>query len=230
MQASYTYGKSLDFNSSFFGSDRDFGSPADVRNLAAEYGSSDYDIRHRVVVSYIYDLPVGNGHSLLGSASGVLNQVVGGWQFSGIASYRTGFPITVWNDENGTDFSGFNQFADRATFNPGVTGLSTTMSNPDHAFNVNAFTTTPPGAGNIGNSRRNAFTGPAATNWDFAVLKSFPWGETRRFQFRADFFNFLNHTQFNLPVSNMSSTSFGTITNDSNANPRLMQVGLRFEY
>jgi hypothetical protein len=234
-QASYTYGKSLDFNSSFFGSDRDFGAPADPRNLAAEYGRSDFDVRQRFVAAYNYELPVGRGHSALGDASGVVNQIVGGWQISGIISTRSGFPFTVWNDVNGTDFSGFNQFADRATFASGPQALTLNMNDPDHAFNPSAFllpgsATPPPGAGNIGNTRRNAFLGPRATNWDFGVLKNFPLSESKRLQLRAEFFNFLNHTQFNLPINNLTNSAVGTITSDSNSNPRLMQVGLRFEY
>jgi hypothetical protein len=235
VQAFYTFGKSLDFNSSFFGSDRDFGSPADPRNLRAEYGRSDFDIRHRFVVSYGYELPFGHGHQLLADASGVVNQIVGNWHFSGIVSSRSGFPFTVWNDLNVTDFSGFNQFADRGTFATGPQALILNMSDPAHAFNPSAFlipgsTTPPPGASNIGNTRRNAFDGPRQTNWDFSVQKAFPWGESQRFQVRADFFNFLNHTQFNLPVSTLSSSAVGTITSDSNANPRIVQLGLRYEF
>jgi hypothetical protein len=243
LAAFYTFGKSLDFNSSFFGSDRDFGSPADPRNLRAEYGRSDFDLRHRFVVSYGYGLPFGHGHQILADASSVVNQIVGNWHFSGIISSRSGFPFTVWNDLNNTDFSGFNEFADRGTFATGPQALILNMSDPAHAFNPSAFLpptlpagATPgsvpiaPGASNIGNTRRNAFDGPRQTNWDFSVQKAFPWSETQRFQIRADFFNFLNHAQFNLPVSTLSSSAVGTITSDSNANPRIVQLGLRYEF
>jgi hypothetical protein len=227
MQASYTYGQSLDFNSSFFGSTGDNGAPADPRNLQAEFGRSDFDIRHRFVASYNYDLPFGHGRSVLNDASGVVDQIIGHWQVSGIVSTRSGFPFTVWPDLGGTDFSGFNQFADRAVLLSPQT-LILNMSDPDHAFNTSAFSA--PAAGSIGNTRRNTFTGPRATNWDFGVLKNFPWGETRRFQFRAEFFNILNHPQFDLPVSNLSNSLAGKITSDSNSNPRLMQLGLRYEF
>jgi len=228
MEASYSYGKSLDFNSNFFGSDRDAGSPADARNLGAEKGRSDFDVRHRIVISYIYDIPLGHGHWLLGDSPGFMNQIFGNWQVSGIATHRSGFPFTVWSDFLGTDFSGLNQFQDRANFKPGVSSLQTTMSNPDAAFATTVFTN--PNAGSIGNTHRNAFGGPASTNWDFGVLKSFPIAEGKRLQFRAEFFNFLNHPQFNLPVTNLSSSSAGKITSDSNAGPRLTQLGLRFEF
>jgi hypothetical protein len=228
LNASYTFGKSLDNNSSFFGSDRDAGFPADSRNLAAEYGRSDFDVRHRVVITYNYDLPIGHGHRVLGSAPGVVDQVLGNWQIGGITSYRSGFPFTVWGDFLNTDFSGFNQFADRASFKPGFSSLPTKMGDPDHAFDASVFTAT--AATNIGNTRRNAFTGPNAVNTDFAVFKNFPFMENKRVQFRAEFFNVFNHVQFNLPTSSLSSSSVGKITSDSNANPRLVQLGLRIEY
>jgi Carboxypeptidase regulatory-like domain len=237
LNASYTFGKSLDNNSSFFGSTADSGFPADSRNLAAEYGRSDFDVRHRVVVTYNYDLPIGRGHRVLGSAPGIVDQVLGNWQIGGITSYRSGFPFTIWNDFGNTDYSGFNQFADRATFAPGVSTLTTHMGDPDNAYDATAFLSPkpgaqnpPPGAGNIGNTRRNAFTGPNAVNTDFAVFKNFPFMESKRVQFRAEFFNFFNHVQFNPPTTSLSSSSAGKITSDSNANPRLVQLGLRIEY
>ena len=215
----------MDYNSSFFGSDRDLGVPADSRNMAAEYGRSDFDVRHRVVVSYIYELPFGRGRALGGGVNGVLNQVIGGWQISGITEYRTGFPFTIFAGTS-TDYSGFNQFADRIDFRPGVTSLPQNNDDPDKAFDTSVLTT--PSAGSIGNTRRNDFTGPAFLNWDFAVFKDFPVTEGRRFQFRAEAFNVFNHTNFRLPQSNRDGSGFGTIQRAYD--PRLIQLGLRFDW
>ncbi len=159
--ASYEFGKSLDSNSSFF----DFGgnalSYADARNPNLDRGPSDFDLRHRVSVSYIAELPVGPHRALLGNTDGWLGQVVGGWEMSGITSYRTGFPFTEFAGSS-TDFSGLNQFADRPNWAPGKTFLPTDMRNPDKAFDASVFVNPP--AGSVGYVSRNAFTGPSALN------------------------------------------------------------------
>lgn len=100
------------------------------------------------------------------------------------------------------------------------------MSNPDKAFDPSVFVT--PTAGSVGNVSRNPFTGPGATNWDFAILKNFPFKERRQVQFRAEFFNSFNHPQFNLPSSNLESSAKGTI--GGTAAPRLIQLGLRIDW
>src|SRR5262249_50296640 len=98
-----------------------------------------------------------------------------------------------------------------------------------------------PSAGNIGLVGRNAFYGPSYTDFDFSLQKNFPVTEHKRFQFRADFFNVLNHPNFALPNGSLgmvqdSTTkivtvqkSAGTISN-MNGNPRLIQLGLRFDF
>ena len=253
-QSSYTLGKSLDDNSSFFGSDRDIGSYADSRNRKADRGRSGYDVRHRFVVSYIYELPVGHGRAFGGGIPGWLNQFIGGWDTAGIFQYRSGFPFTIFAGTS-FDYSGLNQFSDRPDWAPGVTGLAVDFSNPDKVFNCHFSTTVqsaaqtcpvfvPPKPGTIGNVGRNIFTGPKFVNFDFAVMKSFPVREGRRFQFRLDAFNFFNHTNFKLPSSNIQfcninvapcptatrviSQTVGQAT--SAESPRSIQFGLRFDW
>jgi hypothetical protein len=83
----------------------------DRNNLAADRGPSSFDIRHRAVFVFVYDLPIGPGHRFLGSSNGINRQVFGGWQISGNTTIQSGTPFTVFNGSN--DFSGFNQFNDR---------------------------------------------------------------------------------------------------------------------
>ena len=198
---------------------------ADTRNRKLDYGLSSFDLRHRLIVSWVYELPLGPNRALLGRAHGFLSQAVGAWTLSGITNYRSGFPFTVLASSN-TDFSGLNQFSDRVNLRPGVSHVPTDMSNPDHAFDPNVFEF--PGAGSVGNVGRNTLIGPQFINEDFAVLKNFPITENRRVQFRAEFFNFFNHTNFKLPENRLDQSGVGKIGDAYD--PRLIQFGLRFEW
>lgn len=235
LEASYTYSKSLDYNSSFFGSDGEAGFPADSRNQQADYGPSAFDVRHQLVASYLYELPFGKGRMFMQHANTVVEQFLGGWNVGGIVNRHTGFPFTIFAN-TATDFSGFNQFADRP--NAGNTPLPINSSDPTHVFPTTQCPATPPatvcyfsnpGAGSIGNMGRNAFYGPSYTDFDFSLQKNFLVTENKRFQLRADFFNLFNHPNFGLPTSNLGSSAAGTITS-MNGNPRLMQLGLRFDF
>lgn len=207
-EGSYTFGKSIDNGSSYFGSSGERAGLSDSTNLAADRGPSSFDIRHRAVFTFVDDLPVGPGHRLLGWNNGVNRQVFGGWQISSIVSIQSGTPFTVFN--NSADFSGFNQFNDR----PDVVGtgpLQQNNSNPDAAFDKTYFSKTPP-TGRVGTSGRNEYYGPDLQNWNFAVAKVFPLTERVHLRFRADFFNLFNHTNFANPVGNESNGNFGKIT------------------
>jgi len=219
-EGSYTVGKSIDNGSSFFGSTGERAGLDDRNNLAADRGPSSFDIRHRAVFVFVYDLPIGPGHRFLGSSNGINRQVFGGWQISGNTTIQSGTPFTVFNSSN--DFSGFNQFNDR----PDVVGtgaLPHNYSNPDAAFDFSYFGCTinnvgklicpNPPTGRQGNSGRNQYYGPGLQNWNFSTAKLFPLGTERvHLRFEADFFNLFNHTNFSNPVSNESSGNFGKIT------------------
>jgi hypothetical protein len=209
LQASYTLSKSIDYGSAFFGSTGEAGGVADGNHINLERGPSSFDTRQRMVVVYNMDVPAGPGHRLFGWNNPVGRQVFGGWQVSGIASAQSGQPFTVINTS--TDFSGFNQFFDR----PDVVGsgpLTQNNGNPDNAFDTTYFSKTPP-TGRIGTSGRNQYYGPNLVNYDMTALKAFALkGERVRLQFRADFFNILNHTNFANPVSSQSNANFGKIT------------------
>lgn len=241
-EGSYTLGKSLDYGSAFFGSSGERAGLADSNNLTAEHGPSSFDIRNRAVFFYVIDLPVGPGHRLLGWNNGLNRQVFGSWQISGITTIQGGTPFTVFNSSQ--DFSGFNQGNDR----PDVIGsgpLHQDNRNPDAAFDKTYFSATPP-TGRVGNSGRNQYYGPGLTNYNFAVSKNFPLGtEKVHLQFRADFFNLFNHTNFSNPVSSQSNRNFGKITSTVGSGtatavgttagvvgggPRVIQGALRVEF
>src|SRR5262249_20596458 len=205
----------------------------------AEYGPSAFDVRHQVVVNYLYELPFGKGRRFMGNANAVVDNILGGWNVAGITNWHSGFPLTILRS-TATDFSGFNQFADRANIGtPGTTPLPKfNFDNPLAVFPATRCPANTPGApcyftdpfaGNIGNLGRNAFRGPDFTNVDFSLQKNFRVTENKKFQFRADFFNLLNHPNFDLPVGNLSSGAAGTITS-LNGNSRLIQLALRFVF
>ena len=208
-QGSYTFSKSIDDGSSYFGSTGERAGLSDGFDMVADRGPSSFDVRHHAVFVYVVDLPVGPGHRLLGWNKGVNRQVFGGWQISGVTTIQSGTPFTVFNSSQ--DFSGFNQFNDR----PDVVGsgpLKQNNSNPDAAFDTTYFSKTPP-TGRVGTSGRNQYYGPGLQNFNFAVAKVFPLGTERlRLRFRADFFNLFNHTNFSNPTGSESSANFGKIT------------------
>ena len=209
LQGSYTYGKSLDDSSSWSTPSGQPGNVADPRHLKADWGPSNFDLRHRAVFTYVIDVPAGPGHRILGWSSPISRQVFGGWQISGITTVQSGAPFTVYN--NSTDFSGFNQTSDR----PDVIGtgpLQQDNRNVDAAFDTTFFSKTPP-TGRVGTAGRDQFYGPGLVNFDFSAAKNFPLHAERvRLQFRADLFNIFNHTNFANPVSNQSNATFGKIT------------------
>ena len=199
-------------------------------------------MRHRFVAVYVLDLPIGPGRRLLGWNNGINRQIFGGWQISGITTLMTGAPFTVISSTI-TDSSGFNQFLDR----PDVAGtgkLPTNYKDPDRAFDRTYFATAP--TGRLGTSGRNQYYGPALANWDFAAAKHFPLplSEQTRLEFRADFFNLWNHTNFSNPQRNQSDANFGRITQTVGSavatavgttagpmgGPRLIQLALRLQF
>jgi hypothetical protein len=209
LQGWYTFSKSMDDSSSWSVPAGQPGGLADPQHLKADWGPSNFDIRHRAVVTYVVDVPIGPGHRVLGWNNVVNREAFGGWQVSGITTIQSGSPFTVYNSAQ--DFSGFNQFDDR----PDVIGtgpLTQDNRSPDAAFNTAFFSKTPP-TGRVGTAGRDQYYGPGLANYDFSAAKNFPLGTERiRLQLRADLFNIFNHTNFSNPVSNESSSSFGKIT------------------
>jgi hypothetical protein len=93
---------------------------------------------------------------------------------------------------------------------------------------VGSATSYEAGAGRFGTFGRNVFHGPGLNNWDFAVSKRFRIRESHQLQFRAEFFNLFNHTQFNNPNSSIASVNFGRIT--TTREPRLLQFSLKYDF
>ena len=191
-QASYTYSHALDTASSANLGSFATGDFRDQRFPKLEYGNADFDIRHRFVFSYSYDLPFGKGQLFGGNAKGALNQVIGGWQVAGITSASTGnyfTPTDISTDLSNSDGGGNVASAARPNR---VGDPNTRPCIPGTVFNTCAFATNTV-LGTFGNAGRNIIRGPGFQNWDLSIFKNFPVTERYRFEFRAEFFNIWNH-------------------------------------
>lgn len=195
-EASYTYSHALDDASSASLGSLSNGDFRDQRYPGMEYGNGDVDVRQHAVVAYAYQLPFGRGQAYAGNATGFLNQLVGGWQLSGIVSVSTGNWFTVSDplvNSSNTDCGGtvaFNCARANVIGNPN--------SKPCLAgtfYNTCAFTSDLV-QGTFGDGGRNIVLGPGYQDWDLSILKTFPVREQMRFEFRTDIFNIWNHTNF----------------------------------
>ena len=214
----YTWSHAIDDVPLEFGGGAAGPQPQDPRNIAAERGNSIIDLRHRLTVSYLYQLPFGKGQQFL-NHGGIVDYVLGGWQTNGILTVQTGQP--------------FSPVLQTSTTNTG------TGSRPNRAGTGNDphtlqrwFDTTPfsiPAPYTYGNSGRNIFFGPGRTNWDASLFKNFVIREQMRVEFRAEAFNVLNHPQFGLPNASIGNAQVGSITSTV-GNPRQLQMGLRFQF
>lgn len=197
----YTWSKSMDISS--IGS---LGPPSYTYDPKLSYGPSDFDLNQVNTTSVIYELPFGKRKQFASGVNGLVDAVIGGWQSSAIITLRSGLwsSVTVGQDiANVGDVTG-TQTADRV----GIPFTSGTRTRAEW-FNPTAYLL--PRSGTLGNSRRNTLKGPAYRNVDFAMSKSFPIKESLHLQFRSEFFNFFNHTNFQNPITSMSSANFGQI-------------------
>jgi len=173
--------------------------PADGRNYDNERARSDYDQRHVINMTGVYELPFGKGKMLFGNANRPLNTVIGGWSLNGIYTYQSGEPFTIR--------SGFltanNVAQSRAALAPGVTSapkpqLQSKVGVVGPVFFQDASAFVNPGAGQLGFGR-NIFQGPSFWNIDLGIAKGFQFTERVRLTFRAEMFNALNHANFRNP-------------------------------
>src|SRR6266852_3351943 len=194
-EAAYTFARALDNASSASLGSVNNGDFRDQRFPNAEYGNADFDVRHRFVFSYVYDLPFGRGRMFAKSASGFVNQVLGNWQMSGVFSAATGNYYTatdivsVSNSDCGGTV-GFNCSRPNLVGNP-----NSRPCVPGTLFNTCAFADNNV-QGTFGNAGRNIIQGPGYKTWDTSLVKQFPIREQMHLEFRGEFFNILNHTNF----------------------------------
>jgi hypothetical protein len=237
-QFSYTYAHALDDASSANLGSLNNGDFRDQTKPQWEYGNADFDVRHRFVASYIYELPFGNGKQLGKGVSPFWNQVIGNWQVAGITSYSTGNYATVSDPANpmGVDCGGTVTYNCARANRIGDPNAKPCL--PGTFFNTCAFASNT-GPNVFGNAGRNIVRGPGFQEWDISLFKNFPIREQIRLEFRAEFFNAFNHPnllwgpigalgQVEPVAIEVGTPQFGLP--QAARDPRLMQFALKFSF
>jgi len=212
-QGAYTYSKSLDNASSFE-------STLNPVNFNSTYGPSLYDARHRFVFSYVWQLPIPKYQGFAG-------KLLNGWQWSGILTFQSGFPIRITSSD---DIEEFSSFFFEAPGEPNLNGPFHTWNVRNHngfVFDPSQFTNDTVAPGTVGNAPRSICCSPGINNIDMGLVKDTPIGERIRMEFRAEAYNVANHAQFydvDGDISNGSDFGFAQKVRE----PRLFQFALKF--
>jgi hypothetical protein len=222
-QFSYTWSHTLDVNTDSNGG----GTPMNPYYWRADYGNSNWDIRHRVVATFVYDIP------FFSNANSVVKTVFGKWQANGIITIRGGLPFTV---STGTDTA---NTASSGTYRPNLVHTATADCGRGHlvacidptAFTIADLYPANPNNYAYGSAGRNILRGPGAQEVNFSLSKNFPIGERVKFQFRFETFNLFNHANFGNPSATINTSSFGSITGlAAGTNNRQIQLGAKLAF
>jgi len=228
-RGNYTWSKNLDMNSGLTG--------AQAQNQAQmilsrfdprlDWGPSALSVKRQAGASLVYELPFGRGRRWLRDARGIRDKLSGGWQINAISTLLSGFPFTPQIGANRSG-DGDTRNPDRPSLNPSFSG-PVILGKQNEWYNPNAFIL--PAAGTFGNLGRGTFTGPGMADLDVSLLKSAALTERAALQFRAEFFNALNHVNLGTPNATVfSGTSVnaaaGLITTLATT-PRQIQFGMK---
>ncbi|MGA2610767.1 MAG: TonB-dependent receptor [Terriglobia bacterium] len=245
--AAYTWSRSIDDDSAVFSGSVSSGVPQNSYDFRADRGLSDFQVEHRIVFSYLYDLPLGAGRKWLNNP-GIINRIFGSWQTAGIATMQTGSPFTISMpaSQAGTSISSFGvpyrpdlvgdpNKAGPVAANPGCSAPAQ-IHTPNGWFNPCAFAQPsipgPNVPGAFGTAGRNILIGPGLNNLDFSLLKDIPFRhEGRRLQFRFEFFNLFNIPHFDIPGRTFGESSLGLVQSSNvygSRPPRQIQLGLKY--
>jgi hypothetical protein len=215
---SFTWSKFLDYGGQAGG----LGPPGYTYNHGLSYGPANANFPFMNVTSFVYDLPFGRGRRFGSNFGSVPDQILGGWEASGIINIRSGLGYSVLAGSDvanlGINYGQVAQIVSTAV----PSGFKQTRA---AWFNTSAFTL--PAAGTLGNTSRNFLIGPAYQDVDFALMKNFRIRENLKLQFRSEFFNLPNKTNFGNPDSSLAdvSTTFGQILSANS--PRIIQLALK---
>lgn len=217
--ASYTWSHTLDNSNSAFspsGQSSIFVDSTGKPLLNLNYGNSDNDIRHYFNFSAIYELPFGHGRKYASDASGVLNAIIGGWQWNNIVTLASGAPFNVTIGGN-------------PTTRPDVTGSP--QVDPSHyVWLCCTGDFTAPAANTQGTLGRNFFHGPGYHDWDTSMFKDIRVTERVVTQFRVEAFNMFNSVAWQNPTGDVNNGNFGKLTSARLGGERELQFALRVTF
>jgi hypothetical protein len=240
----YTISNSIDNGSSVVNTVTG-GIVCDLTNLRVCRGPSDFDIRHLINANFIYELPFGRGRMFGSGVPGWANQIIGGWEITGIFTARSGLPFGTTSTAFPVSFNfggaaggpAAQNLRNAPAIRPNIhddprTRAIQFFADPSTVFNPGSPTTGVlrfPHHGEMGN--RNFFRGAGFWNLDTALIKTWhmPWSESHNLQLRWEAFNLFNHNSFGLPAVAITGTTFGQITTSASS-PREMQFALRYNF
>jgi len=213
--ANWTWSHSIDDASDPGATLNETNLPQNVYNLGAEKASSSFDHRHRVVVSFIYQLPLAR------KSKDWMQAVLGQWQAGGNFAAQSGAPFTV------------NISSDQANIGAGPAQRPNVSGNPNDGpktpqqwFNTSVFSL--PALYTFGNAPRNAVIGPGLQEFDLSLQKDMRLTEATKLQFRAEAYNLFNHPNFNIPNRTAFTANFGSISSAQDA--RQLQLALKLVF
>jgi outer membrane receptor protein involved in Fe transport len=201
----------------------DGATPQNEYDLKADRANGAFDFRHTFTGSYFYQFPFGKGRRFLTDASGVVNQIVSGWEVTGVTRYTTGMPVTVTIPFDNANTGTGGQRPDRVVGQPDR--LPNAGDKTKGWLNPAAFAVAP--QYRFGNLGRNTERGPGFGNWDIGFFKNFPLPrENTYIQFRTEFFNAFNNVNLAAPGATLGTPQFGQIFSTTNRS-REIQFALK---
>jgi hypothetical protein len=245
MQLSYTWSRSQDtrsFDPAFTvvsrsasatsASPSSVNTPFDITDRSLNYALSDFDRKHAIQGYAVYELPFGRHQKFLSDASGIVNQIIGGWELADAVVWQSGRPFPV--------FSGAFTVSNAVQSTANCTSCTPDMGQVIQESGTNFIFSgaqralfSAPAPGEQGNTGRNFFRGPRFFNMDLTLRKRFFFSENKNLEFRADVNNLTNTVSFDFPISTTSfitSSTFGRIRDSVISNSRRIQLGVKFNF
>jgi hypothetical protein len=213
LEGSYTYAEAREIGMSH----------QDSYDLESSWALASYDIKHRFVISYLYELPFGHNRRFASGVSPLVNAIIGGWQFNGITTIQSGTPLSITANNTAGIFGARTQ--------PNNNGQDPVLDGPvserlNRYFDTSVYSQ--PAAFTFGNEPvfSPVLRSPGVRNFDLSLFKNFELRRTTMLQFRVEALNAFNNVQFSGPNTSVTSSSFGVISGQANA-PRQLQFGLK---
>ncbi len=235
IRGAYTLAKTIDDQSGFRYNSSVYSDPFDH---SFDRGPANFDVRHRLVISGLWELGLDRPFR---GRNGFMRRIAEGWEASGIASFQTGTPFSIFSNSNSSQENIFFDRADIAgpshlyaprslhSFDPSTANcLGAPVTNGHFYFDPTAYDCANVPLFSFGNSGRNFLRGPGRNQFDLTIGRHFKFSEARSIEFRAEFFNAFNHAQFFNPDHFGFDANFGQITQA--LDPRIIQLALKFYF